>query len=398
MDSAESRSICLPPHRWKLLFYSMESAKSADLRNWIGFSSGANAKQKFWYLTLPLLKPTTIYVVTISVYAGLSMFLESFMLWNGNSSPKNIGLTIVGYLYKRGIEKNDMAKTAAQPKTMESNHKVASVLSTGLFAILCVLIAFPLLAGFFASFQEGREVVMKGMSLNLDFSKMHLDNYKYLFSGNEDSRKYFMWYKNSLILTLITVVLTLLICYFIAYGLTMYKFKLQGFLFFLVIATMCVPFEILMLPLYNEITSLGIINTRAGVILPGLCGASTIFFFKQYMQSLPKELLDAGRIDGCTEYGISVKIMMPITKPAFASMAILCAMGSWNNMLWPMLVFRDTSKFTLQIGLNTLLTPYGNNYNLLIAGSMFGILPILIIYLIFQRYLIDGMTSGAVKG
>ena len=116
------------------------------------------------------------------------------------------------------------------------------------------------------------------------------------------------------------------------------------------------------------------------------------------MQSLPKELLDAGRIDGCTEYGISVKIMMPITKPAFASMAILCAMGSWNNMLWPMLVFRDTSKFTLQIGLNTLLTPYGNNYNLLIAGSMFGILPILIIYLIFQRYLIDGMTSGAVKG
>ena len=398
MDSAESRSICLPPHRWKLLFYSMESAKSADLRNWIGFSSGANAKQKFWYLTLPLLKPTTIYVVTISVYAGLSMFLESFMLWNGNSSPKNIGLTIVGYLYKRGIEKNDMAKTAAQPKTMESNHKVASVLSTGLFAILCVLIAFPLLAGFFASFQEGREVVMKGMSLNLDFSKMHLDNYKYLFSGNEDSRKYFMWYKNSLILTLITVVLTLLVCYFIAYGLTMYKFKLQGFLFFLVIATMCVPFEILMLPLYNEVTSLGIINTRAGVILPGLCGASTIFFFKQYMQSLPKELLDAGRIDGCTEYGISVKIMMPITKPAFASMAILCAMGSWNNMLWPMLVFRDTSKFTLQIGLNTLLTPYGNNYNLLIAGSMFGILPILIIYLIFQRYLIDGMTSGAVKG
>ena len=109
---------------------------------------------------------------------------------------------------------------------------------------------------------------MKGMSLNLDFSKMHLDNYKYLFSGNEDSRKYFMWCKNSLILTLITVVLTLLVCYFIAYGLTMYKFKLQGFLFFLVIATMCVPFEILMLPLYNEVTSLGIINTRAVLFSP----------------------------------------------------------------------------------------------------------------------------------
>ncbi len=214
----------------------------------------------------------------------------------------------------------------------------------------------------------------------------------------ETSRKYFMWYKNSLVLTLTTVVLTLLVCYFIAYGLSMYKFKLQGFLFFMVIATMSVPFEILMLPLYQEITKIGLVDNNAGVFLPGLCAAGTIFFFKQYMTSLPKELLDAARVDGCTEYGISVKIMMPITKPAFASQAIMCAMGSWNNMLWPMLVFRDTSKFTLQIGLNTLLTPYGNNYNVLIAGSMFGILPILAIYLIFNRYLVEGMTSGAVKG
>ncbi len=288
-------------------------------------------------------------------------------------------------------------------KTMESNHRVASVLATGLFVILCGFIAFPLLAGLLASFRPGRELVQNGLAINWDFRTMTLDNYKYLFGiagGNSkvDSAKYFMWYKNSLILTLLTVVLTLLVCYFVAYGLTMYKFRLQGFLFFMVIATMCVPFEILMLPLYQEVTTLHIINTRAGVILPGLCAASTIFFFRQYMQSLPHELLDAARIDGCTEYGISVKIMMPITKPAFASMAILCAMGSWNNMLWPMLVFRDTNKFTLQIGLNTLLTPYGNNYDLLIAGSMFGIIPILVIYLIFQRYLIEGMTSGAVKG
>ena len=288
-------------------------------------------------------------------------------------------------------------------KTMESNHRVASVLATGLFVLLCGFIAFPLLAGLLASFRPGRELVQNGLAINWDFRTMTLDNYKYLFglggdNSKVDSAKYFMWYKNSLILTILTVVLTLLVCYFVAYGLTMYKFKLQGFLFFMVIATMCVPFEILMLPLYQEVTTLHIINTRAGVILPGLCAASTIFFFRQYMQSLPHELLDAARIDGCTEYGISVKIMMPITKPAFASMAILCAMGSWNNMLWPMLVFRDTNKFTLQIGLNTLLTPYGNNYDLLIAGSMFGIIPILIIYLVFQRYLIEGMTSGAVKG
>ena len=219
-----------------------------------------------------------------------------------------------------------------------------------------------------------------------------------MLSGNEDSQKYFMWFKNSLVLTVLTVVLTLLICYFVAYGLSMYDYKLKNFLFFLVIATMMVPFEILMLPLYREIINLKLIDTIWGVMLPGLCGASTIFFFRQYMIGLPKELLDAGRIDGATEYGICIKIMLPITKPAFASMAILCSMGAWNNMLWPLMVFRSAEKFTLPIGLNSLLTPYGNNYDVLIAGSMFSIIPVLVVFLCFQKYFIDGMTAGAVKG
>lgn len=275
---------------------------------------------------------------------------------------------------------------------------IFTILSTGLFAVLSFLIVFPVFAGLIASFRPGRELIRKGLSINLDISTMSLDNYIYLFSGNEDSQKYFMWFKNSLVLTVLTVVLTLLICYFVAYGLSMYDYKLKNFLFFLVIATMMVPFEILMLPLYREIINLKLIDTIWGVMLPGLCGASTIFFFRQYMIGLPKELLDAGRIDGATEYGICIKIMLPITKPAFASMAILCSMGAWNNMLWPLMVFRSAEKFTLPIGLNSLLTPYGNNYDVLIAGSMFSIIPVLVVFLCFQKYFIDGMTAGAVKG
>lgn len=281
---------------------------------------------------------------------------------------------------------------------MSGKNKVLSVISTGFFTILGFLVIFPVFAGLIASFRPGQELIRKGLSINLDVSSMTLNNYTYLFSGNADSQKYFMWFKNSMVLTLISVVLTLIICYFVAYGLSMYNYPLKNVLFFLVIATMMVPFEILMLPLYQEMIDLKLINTTAGVVLPGLCGASTIFFFRQYMIGLPKELLDAGRIDGATEYGICVKIMLPITKPAFAAMAILSAMGSWNNMLWPMLVYRDASKFTLPIGLNTLLTPYGNNYDVLIAGSMFAIIPIFIIFLCFQSYFIDGMTAGAVKG
>ena len=237
------------------------------------------------------------------------------------------------------------------PKSGKTKRTVGTVLGTGFFAVLSLIIIFPVFAGLLASFRPGTELIRRGLSIDLDIRTMNLDNYKYLFSGNADSQKYFMWYKNSLVITIVSVVLTLFICYFVAYGLTMYNFKLKNFL-----------------------------------------------FFRQYLSGLPRELLDAARIDGATEYGIATKIILPLTKPAFASMGILQAMGSWNAILWPLLVLKGAEKFTLPIGLNTLLTPYGNNYDVLIAGSMFGILPILVIFLIFQKYIIEGMTAGAVKG
>ncbi len=294
-----------------------------------------------------------------------------------------------------------MANKSSNPKEgmgMTMKRRIFSVLATAWFAALSFIIAFPLVAGLIASFRPGTELIRRGLSIDLDFSTMTLDNYKYLFGNNVDSQRYFMWFKNSLILTFVSVVLTLIVCYFVAYGLSMYEYKLKNILFFLVIATMMVPFEILILPLYKEMITLKLIDTMAGVIMPGICSASTIFFFRQYMIGLPKELLDAGRIDGATEYGICIKIMLPITKPAFAAMSILCAMGAWNNVLWPMLVYRSAEKFTLPIGLNTLLTPYGNNYDVLIAGSMFGIIPVFIVFLCFQKYFIEGLTAGAVKG
>lgn len=279
-------------------------------------------------------------------------------------------------------------------KNKRSNPLI-KVLINGFFIIMCAAVAVPFISGLFASFRPGQMLIRNGLNLNLDFENWSLTNYSYLFDG---STGYLDWYKNSLMITVVSVILTLIICYFVAYGFAMYNFKFKNILFFLVIATMMVPFEILMLPLYKEMISFGLIDTFAGVILPGLVNASTIFFFEQYLSGLPKELLDAGRIDGSSEYGICVRIIMPISKPAFSAMAILSAMGAWNSMLWPLIVLRSAEKFTLPIGLNTLLTPYGNNYDVLVAGSMFSILPLFILYLIFNKYFVEGMTAGAVKG
>jgi arabinosaccharide transport system permease protein len=263
------------------------------------------------------------------------------------------------------------------------------------FMVLCALVIFPFLIFLVASFRPGQDLLRNGLSLGIDPSLMSLNNYRFLFTGEH---AYFLWFKNSVVLTVVQVTLTLFVCYAVSYGLAMYNFKLGNLLFFLVIATMMVPFEILMLPLYVEVINLNLINSMAGVILPGLCAAGTIFFFRQYMLGLPKELIDAGRIDGANEYRICFAIMLPLSKPAFAAMGSLAAMGSWNSMLWPLLVYRDAAKFTLPIGLNTLLTPYGNDYDLLIAGSVFSVLPIVILFLLFQRYFVDGITLGAVKG
>ena len=161
---------------------------------------------------------------------------------------------------------------------------------------------------------------------------------------------------------------------------------------------MSVPFEMIMLPLYVQINDMGLSDNYSAVLLPFLANASTIFFFRQYLLGIPKEIIEAGRIDGATEYGIFFRLIMPIMKPSFAAMAILNGMNSWNNFLWPLLVFRTDKNFTLPIGLRSLLTPYGNNYDLLIVGSFFSVIPLFILFLAFQRYFLDGMTAGAVKG
>lgn len=264
-----------------------------------------------------------------------------------------------------------------------------------LFIILFVIIMIPFYAVALSSFKPGESLVRYGLNLSLDFEIMSFNNFIYLFTGEHD---YFVWFWNSMILTIVQVVLTLFVSAFVAYGFAAYDFKGKNFLFICVLLIMMVPFEILLVPLYSLINDLGMVNSYSAIILPGIANAATIFFFRQYLRSIPKEIIQSGRVDGANEYAIYFRLIMPIMKPSFAAMAILNGMNSWNNLLWPFMVLGDQSKYTLPIGLKTLLTPYGNNYDLLIVGSFFSIIPIFILFIAFQKYFIDGMTAGAVKG
>lgn len=280
-------------------------------------------------------------------------------------------------------------------KKNKSGKLFVKICMVAFFLVIALMILLPFWAIFVGTFQEGNMLIRYGLNLKLDFSTANLDNWVMLFT---DSGDYFTWFFNSVLLTVIQVVGTLLISAFVAYGFAAYEFRFKNFFFVCVLLIMSVPFEMLMLPLYVQTNDMGLSDTYAAVLLPFLANAMTIFFFRQYLTGMPKEIIEAGRIDGATEYGIFFKLIMPIMKPSFAAMAILNGMNSWNNFLWPLLVLRSSSKYTLPIGLNTLITPYGNSYDLLIVGSFFSVLPILILFLCFQKYFIEGMTAGAVKG
>ena len=289
----------------------------------------------------------------------------------------------------------DIEKPIKKQATRNKKRLALQVLIFVLFAILSVIILIPFYILVISSFKPGNDLIRYGINLKLEFDKMSLDNFIFLFTGQH---QYFTWFFNSLFLTAVSVIVTLFVCAAVGYGFAMYDFKGKNFLFICVLFVMMVPFEILMVPMYSQIIDMGLIDTYTGIVLPGITSASTVFFFRQYLLGIPKDLISAGRIDGASEYGIFFRIIIPIMKPAFAAMAILNTMGAWNNLLWPLLVLKTDTKFTLPIGLNTLLTPYGNNYDLLIVGSFFSVIPVLIIFLCFQKYFVDGMTAGAVKG
>ncbi|SDC93615.1 arabinosaccharide transport system permease protein [Terribacillus halophilus] len=277
----------------------------------------------------------------------------------------------------------------------KSNNRLIGVIATVVMALVSLIALFPIISMVLSSFIPSSSLMRNGISFSFPWDELTLSNYTYIFT---QSPEYWTWYGNSIWISALMIVLSLFFSSMVGYALAMYDFKGSNIFFVAVVFILMVPFEILMLPLFRLMMDMMLIDTYLGVILPGVVAPVAVFFFRQYALGLPKELMDAARIDGSTEYGIFFKIMLPLMGPSLAAMAILQGLGSWNNFLWPLLVLRSNDMFTLPLGLATLLTPYGNNYDILIAGSVMTIIPIVILFVFFQRYFISGLTVGGVKG
>lgn len=279
---------------------------------------------------------------------------------------------------------------------MKKKKTMLTILSTALMVVIAVGALMPFFFLLISSFKPGSEMIRNGLQFKFDFQNYSLVNYKLL--TNERDGIYLRWYFNSLVIMVLQVGLGLFLSSLVGYGLAKYRFKGRNLIFIMVLIVMMVPVEILILPLYKQMNAMGLINTYMGVILPFVVPATGVFFFRQFAMGLPSEIMESGRMDGCNEFGIYFRLMMPLMLPAFGAMTILLAMNSWNAMVWPMIVLRTTEMQTLPLGLQSLLTPYGNNYDLLLSGAVMSVLPIMIIFLLNQKTFIAGMSAGSVKG
>lgn len=278
----------------------------------------------------------------------------------------------------------------------QASEKLAKISANILIVLIALVVLTPLYYLLLASLTDTSRLFTDGLTLVPKWGQMGFFNYGKTVT--ERDGLYWNWYGNSIVTAMIFTAGALFFTSMVGYSLGRYRFPGRTLIFILVLVVMMIPIEILMLPLYNLSVKWGIINSKAGVILPFMVAGNAIFFFRQFSTGLPGELMDAGRIDGATEYGIFFKIMLPLMKPAMGAMTILLTMMSWNMFVWPMIVLRDSEKLTLPIGLASLLSPYGNNYALLLPGAVLATIPVVIIFLFNQRSFVSGLTSGGVKG
>jgi len=263
-----------------------------------------------------------------------------------------------------------------------------------LFLILIsIFMMMPLLWMFSSAFKSQSEIfsypptfIPKSFTIN---------NFIRLFELFPFGRNLF----NSLFVASSKTVLSLFFCSLAAFGFAKYKFPGREFLFVFLLGTMIIPFHVTMIPLYMLYREIGWINKFWGLIFPGMANAFGIFFMRQYLVKIPDELLDAARIDGCSEFKIFLYIILPMARPALTALGIIFFMRSWNDFLWPLIILKSNEMLTVAVVIRHLHSSgMRAPYDLIMAGSTLTVIPLIVLFLVLQKQFITGITSGAIKG
>ncbi len=220
------------------------------------------------------------------------------------------------------------------------------------------------------------------------------EQYKSLFSRLNITRNLF----NSLFLSTAVTLISLFFNSMAGYAFAKYKFKGKNKLFNILLSSMVIPAQVTMLPLFLMLKQFGFINTYMAIIIPGLANIFGIFLIRQYAISIPDSLIESAKMDGATDFQIYRKIILPLCIPILVTLALFTFMTTWNDFLWPLIVLTDNSMYTLPVSLANLMGEHTKDPELMMAGSVITIIPILIVFLALQKYYIKGIMMGGVKG
>nr|WP_163527050.1 carbohydrate ABC transporter permease [Halobacillus ihumii] len=274
--------------------------------------------------------------------------------------------------------------------TATKKGKIERSLIITLMVIGGVMVSIPFIWMISSSFKPESEVL--AIPPTLFPEDPTLENYIKLFT----TMNFAVYLKNTIIVVLCSFV-GLLFNAMAGYGFAKYQFKGREKIFYLVLATMMIPGQVTMIPVYLLLNEMGLTNTMTGIVLPGLAVAFSIFLFRQFMTTIPNDLLEAARLDGAGEFYIFFRLVIPIAKPIFAVQGILTFIAGWNSFLWPLIIANDESLYTLSVGLSLLQGQYANNFALQMAGAAFMVVPIIIIFSFFQKYIVEGFTMSGIK-
>lgn len=267
---------------------------------------------------------------------------------------------------------------------------------TALYYLVALLIAFIAMVPFVWMISTSLKTRGALMSIPIEWVPEHptLDAYLTVF----ERFPFFQTILNSLFISVSYTVLTLLSASMAAYAFTKIRFRGSGLVLGLYLATMMIPTQVTMIPLFVVMNQLGLINHYASVILPSVFKPFAVFMLVQQMRTIPGDYLDAAKIDGASTFRIYRSVMLPLCVPTLATLSITTFMESWNDYLWPLLMLTDRAKMTLPIALSTLNGQYNTEYNVLMAGSLISMIPILLLYIFAQKYFKNGLMAGGIKG
>ncbi|BAB76523.1 carbohydrate ABC transporter permease [Anabaena sp. FACHB-709] len=263
----------------------------------------------------------------------------------------------------------------------------------GLLGVIAFITLFPLLWLISTALKSPTENIFQSPPQLLP-NQPTVDNFFKVWN----SLPFGQYLYNSTLVSVLTVGLNLLFCSLAAYPLARLSFPGRDWIFIAIVSTIMIPFQIVMIPLYILTVQLGLRNTYLGMMFPSLASAFGIFLLRQAFMGVPKEIEEAARMDGSSELGLWWHIMLPAVRPALVTLAIFVFIGAWSDFLWPLIVIQDENLYTLPLGVAKLAGTFSLDWRLVAAGSVIAIAPVLLLFLILQRYIVETDIGSGVKG